>query len=168
MRVFKGLFRFVQKIDNFVKKYCDYKLCFHKQELFQVSHSSRHYFRDQSPRQWQLCYPTRATKLIRIVWNIRKATLSYHIVSYLFSFCKIIEISLPMQYHTFRTSWQKRANKFCTIKIASNLTDIFSNFTCMFLNPNNFSNFNSNCSNLLDMRNLLEQVKKAFCHQKLF
>ena len=26
-----------------------------------------------------------------------------------------------------------------------------------------FSNLNSNCSNLLDMRNLQEQVKKAFC-----
>ena len=30
----------------------------------------------------------------------------------------------------------------------------------MFLNPNFFSNLNSNCSNLLDMRNLQEQVKK--------
>ena len=30
-----------------------------------------------------------------------------------------------------------------------------------------FSNLNSNCSNLLDMRNLQEQVKKAFCYQKL-
>ena len=39
----------------------------------------------------------------------------------------------------------------------------FSNFSCMFLNPNIFSNMNSNCSNLLDMRNLQEQVKKAFC-----
>ena len=27
---------------------------------------------------------------------------------------------------------------------------------------------NSNCSNLLDMRNLQEQVKKAFCYRKLF
>ena len=27
----------------------------------------------------------------------------------------------------------------------------FSNFSCMFLNPNIFSNFNSNCSNLLNM-----------------
>ena len=27
---------------------------------------------------------------------------------------------------------------------------------------------NYNCSNLLDMRNLQEQVKKAFCYQKLF
>jgi hypothetical protein len=31
-----------------------------------------------------------------------------------------------------------------------------------------FSNFNSNCSNLLHIRNLQEQVKKAFCYQKLF
>ena len=27
---------------------------------------------------------------------------------------------------------------------------------------------NSNCSNLLDLRNLQEEVKKAFCYQKLF
>ena len=45
---------------------------------------------------------------------------------------------------------------------------LFSNFSCMFLNPNNFSNFNFNCSNLLDMRNLQEQVKKVFCYKKLF
>ena len=42
--------------------------------------------------------------------------------------------------------------------------DTFSNFSCMFLNPN----LNSNCSNLLDLRNLQEQVKKALCCQKLF
>ena len=44
----------------------------------------------------------------------------------------------------------------------------FSNFSCMFLNPNIFSNMNSNCSNLLDMRNLQEQVRKAFCDQIFF
>ena len=31
-----------------------------------------------------------------------------------------------------------------------------------------FSNLNYNCSSLRDMRNLQEQVKKAFCYQKLF
>ena len=31
-----------------------------------------------------------------------------------------------------------------------------------------FSNLNSHCSYLLDLRNLQEQVKKAFCYQKLF
>ena len=36
----------------------------------------------------------------------------------------------------------------------------FSNFSCMFLNPNNL---NSNCSNLLYLGNLQEQVKQAFC-----
>ena len=44
----------------------------------------------------------------------------------------------------------------------------FSNFCCMFLNSNIFfPNLNYNCSNLLDMRNLQEHVKKAFCYQKL-
>ena len=44
---------------------------------------------------------------------------------------------------------------------------IFSNLSCMFLNPNIFFNFNSKCSNILGMRNLQEQVKKVFCYQKL-
>ena len=44
---------------------------------------------------------------------------------------------------------------------------VFSNFSCIFLNPNNFSNNNYNCSNLLDMRKLQKEVKKAFCYQKL-
>ena len=38
----------------------------------------------------------------------------------------------------------------------------FSNFFYMFLNPNNFSNLNSNHFNMLDLRNLQEQVKKLF------
>ena len=45
---------------------------------------------------------------------------------------------------------------------------IFLTFPACFLIPIIFSNLNSNCSNLLDMRNLQEQVKKAFCYQKLF
>ena len=45
----------------------------------------------------------------------------------------------------------------------------FSNFSCMFLNLDIFfSNLICNCSNLLDLRNLQEQVKKTFCNQKLF
>ena len=44
---------------------------------------------------------------------------------------------------------------------------VFSNFSCRFLNTNIFSNLNSNCSNLLDRRNLQEQVKKAFWIPKI-
>ena len=43
----------------------------------------------------------------------------------------------------------------------------FSNFSCMFLILNIFFCLNFNFSNLLDMRNLQEQGKKAFCYQKL-
>ena len=46
---------------------------------------------------------------------------------------------------------------------------IFSNFSCMFLNSNGFfSNLNTNCSNLLGMKNLQEHVKKAFFCRNLF
>ena len=38
-------------------------------------------------------------------------------------------------------------------------------YRLQFLNPNNFFQYSSN---LLDMRNLQEQVKKAFCYQKWF
>ena len=40
----------------------------------------------------------------------------------------------------------------------------FLTFTVCFWIPIFFSNLNSNCSNLLDLRNLHEQVKKAFCY----
>ena len=48
------------------------------------------------------------------------------------------------------------------IKISSKISFrwIFSSFSCMFLNPTIFSNLNTNCSNLVYLRNLLEQVKK--------
>ena len=45
---------------------------------------------------------------------------------------------------------------------------IFLTFPACFKIPIFFSNLNSNCSNLSDLRNLQEQVKKAFCYQKLF
>ena len=43
------------------------------------------------------------------------------------------------------------------------IKETFLTFPACFLNPINF-----NCSNLFNMRNLQEQVKKAFCYQKLF
>ena len=42
----------------------------------------------------------------------------------------------------------------------------FLTFPACFSIPIIFSNFN--CSNLSSLRNLQEQVKKAFCYQKLF
>ena len=44
----------------------------------------------------------------------------------------------------------------------------FLTFPVCFSIPIIFSNLNLNCSDFLDMRNLQEQVKKAFCYQKLF
>ena len=44
----------------------------------------------------------------------------------------------------------------------------FSKFSCMFLNPNIFFQIEFYCPNFLDMRNVQEYVKKAFCYQKLF
>jgi hypothetical protein len=52
--------------------------------------------------------------------------------------------------------------------LITNQVRSFSNFSCMFLYPKVFSRLNSNCSNLLDMRNLQEQVKKPSCYLKLF
>ena len=37
---------------------------------------------------------------------------------------------------------------------------VFSNFSCMFLNPKIFSNLNSNCSNLLDLITSRNKFKK--------
>ena len=54
-----------------------------------------------------------------------------------------------------RTIWKK-------IHLSGQAVLYFSNFSCMFQNPNNFFNLNSNCSNILDRINLQEQVKKLF------
>ena len=44
----------------------------------------------------------------------------------------------------------------------------FSNFSCMFLNPNHYFQFELQVFiNLLDLKNLQEQVD-AFCYGKLF
>ena len=56
----------------------------------------------------------------------------------------------------------------CTILCMYKKKRFFFYFSCMFLNPNMFSNLNYNYSNLLDMKNLQEQVKKAFCYHQLF
>ena len=45
---------------------------------------------------------------------------------------------------------------------------LFLNFPECFSIPRIFSNLNYNCSDLSDMGNLQEQVKKAFYYQKLF
>ena len=44
----------------------------------------------------------------------------------------------------------------------------FQSFPACFSIPIFFSNFNFNCSISLSLRNLQEQVKKAFCYQELF
>ena len=56
------------------------------------------------------------------------------------------------------------------IKKAEILTQIwnFLTFLACFLIPIIFSNLNHNCSNSLDLSNLQEQVKQAFCYQKMF
>ena len=45
--------------------------------------------------------------------------------------------------------------------------ECFSNFSCMFLNPNNFFQFEFIIC-YIGMRNLQEHVKKAFCYPQLF
>ena len=63
----------------------------------------------------------------------------------------------------------RAATALCILKLDLNFKVIYlSNFSCMFLNPNIFSNLNTSCSNLSYLRNLQEQVKKSFCYQKLF
>ena len=53
-------------------------------------------------------------------------------------------------------------------KMSEQREKVFLKFSYMFLNPNIFSNLYSNCSEILDMRNLKEQVKKVFCYQNFF
>ena len=52
-------------------------------------------------------------------------------------------------------------------RTASGQFDLFSNFSCMFLNPDKFFQFEFELSNLSSPRNLKEHVKKVFCYQKI-
>ena len=64
--------------------------------------------------------------------------------------------------HNFSNFAQARA-RVGNMKVSSlrECSTYFSNISCMFLNPNIFlSNLNSNCSDLLDLRELQEQVQK--------
>ena len=71
-----------------------------------------------------------------------------------------------------------RTSKFCpqthittfqtSNKYLDSATTSFLTFSACFSIPIIFSNLNLNCSNLPSLRNLQEQVKKAFCYQKLF
>ena len=58
--------------------------------------------------------------------------------------------------------------RFLVSRVKESEQHHFLTFPACFSIPIFFSNLNYNCSNLLDMRNLQEQVKKAFCYQKLF
>ena len=76
--------------------------------------------------------------------------------------------SLSFSIQSFVVFLIKLENNICKISrvvFKINKPKLFSNFSCMFLNPNDFSNSDSNFSNLFDMRKLQEQVKKAFCYQ---
>ena len=87
------------------------------------------------------------------------------------------DLDLPMRVYQKASKPKKKRNSlyvlatfYVTCRICLGKVEIysFSNFSCMFLNnsqlfPIFFSNLNSSCSNLSDMRNLQEQLKKAFC-----
>ena len=89
------------------------------------------------------------------------------------SVCKswaISKIERAIEYfQVFKETLELRKNIFTTTKKYVEVHNMyFLTFPADFLIPIIFSNLNSNCSDLLDLRNLQEQVKKAFCYQKLF
>ena len=77
------------------------------------------------------------------------------------TFKLLVEATKSQKVYIFNFNYKNRSTNVASI-------NFFSNFSCMFLNPNFFSYLNSNCSNSSSLRNLQEQVKKAFCYQKLF
>ena len=59
--------------------------------------------------------------------------------------------------------WMNKSNWSVT-----RIQNYFLTFPACFSIPIIFSNFDFNCSNLSSLRNLQEQVQKAFCYQELF
>ena len=86
------------------------------------------------------------------------------IVPYLFFPLFIINLR-----YALHTRWQVIINlKACRKARKKEEKLSFLTFPADFWIPIIVSNFNYNCSTLLDMRNLQEQVKKAFCYQNFF
>ena len=70
-------------------------------------------------------------------------------------------LTLPKELGQFKRSYDfKEYGRFKSYEVIHNVRkNKFSNFSCMFLNPNIFCNLNLNWSNLLGLRNFQEQVK---------
>ena len=84
--------------------------------------------------------------------NSTEGSLKYHTLSVYFPFVKYNrEKMLIHSKNTLSLSLGEKIN--------------FLTFPACFSIPKIFSNLNSNCSNLLALRNLQELVKKAFCYQ---
>ena len=105
---------------------------------------------------------------MNIFTNVKNATkhsnmdslshiIKEHTVVFLLAMKMWKKVKLMTCFHEF--SQYETTNFF--YQILDNTYLFFSIFFCMFLNPNDFSNLNSNCSNLLDIRNLQEQVKNS-------
>ena len=103
--------------------------------------------------------------LVKYLWN-KFMELLLGLCSGSYPICEPTLSLWQMQWLNFICCLKKNSHKICNLITFTG--ENFSNFSCVFLNPNIFSDLNANCSNLLDMRNLPEQVKKAFCYQKLF
>ena len=80
------------------------------------------------------------------------------------AFVVLIIWSLNRPIHLY-SIFEKSSSKNWIFKSISEL--IFPTFPACFCIPIFFSNLNYNCSNLLDLRNLQEQVKKEFCNKTL-
>ena len=102
--------------------------------------------------------------LVKYLWN-KFMVLLLGLCSGSYPICEPTLSLWQMQWLNFICCLKKNSHKICNLITFTG--ENFSNFSCLFLNPNIFSDLNANCSNLLDMRNLQEQVKKAFCYQKL-
>ena len=89
---------------------------------------------------------------------------------------RILKSSILLKFtiwdQDFKLAHCQEINAACNITqkpFVSELKPIyFLTFPAYFSIPIIFSNLNHNSSNLLDLRNLQEQVKKAFCYHKLF
>ena len=83
-------------------------------------------------------------------------------------FLNFLNFSEQISWQILRPIRLCRQKKSQTDQYYSDWIKYFLTFPACFSNPNFFSNLNFNCSNLPSLRNLQKQVKKAFCHQKLF
>ena len=121
-----------------------------------------------------LLYPVPKTIMLLLCFHFSEIQLQGNSAKETNKLCKKLLTYLPL-FPDFSTNKVSSETKSTDLNFPKVFCDcfftnlfLFLTFPACFSIPIIFSNLDFNCSNLSSLRNLQEQVKKAFCYQELF